>query len=130
MPQFLRGGSAPTTKQALSGPTGEENLYNVKPKQHIVCFGPNAEADATWAKSLGVGVKVMTSASALAERDDIELVIGSGPDLAALRKTLAQRDGPIVQVRARDTAAPLLFMEKSVCIDITAAGGNVDLLGA
>ena len=56
-------------------------------------------------------------------------MIGSGPGLGALRQALAQRSGPIVQLRSQANAAPLLFRETVTCIDTTAAGGNTELLG-
>ncbi|MEO0944585.1 MAG: bifunctional proline dehydrogenase/L-glutamate gamma-semialdehyde dehydrogenase PutA, partial [Pseudomonadota bacterium] len=130
LPQFLRGASVPASGKALPGPTGEENIYTFTPRHNVVCFGPDAENDMAWAKTLGIQAEKVESAAAILERTDLELVIGSGPDLAGLRRSLAQREGPIVQVRSRETAALLLFKEQSVCIDITAAGGNVDLLGA
>ena len=45
-----------------------------------------------------------------------------------LRKDLANLDGPIIQF-VTDSFAPWQFvMEKSLCIDTTAAGGNAKLL--
>ena len=127
--QFLQGTDPVAENRNLPGPTGESNRYTVAPKRHVVCCGPNAQADAAWAKARGVEATVV-GADALAQRADLDLVIGSGPDLAPLRQALAAREGPIVQVRTRATAAPILFQETATCIDITAAGGNVDLLGA
>ncbi|MEM9341685.1 MAG: aldehyde dehydrogenase family protein, partial [Pseudomonadota bacterium] len=130
LPQFQRG-PAQASSQQLPGPTGESNRYTVTPKRHVLCHGPDAAEDVAWAKSLGITAEIHTGdATDLADRAQLDLVIGSGPDLAPLRRALANRDGPIVQVRTRDTAAPLLFLETATCIDITAAGGNVDLLGA
>ena len=70
------------------------------------------------------------SATELAVVDRLDLVIGSGPELGALRQALAQRSGPIVQLRSQTNAAPLLYLETVTCIDTTAAGGNTELLGA
>lgn len=131
LPQFLSGADTSPFDQVLPGPTGETNLYRATAKAHVVCFGPEAEQDADWAKSQGVTARVFTgSVDALSQTPALDLVIGSGPDLLQLRDLLAARDGAIVQVRSRATAGPILFKECSVCIDVTAAGGNVALLGA
>ena len=95
----------------------------------MICFGPDAEADANWVQSFGCQAQVFDGTEdALSKLETIDLVIGSGPNLSTLRQKLAQRDGAIVQVRSRKTAAPLLYSETAICIDTTAAGGNVDLL--
>ena len=131
MSQFQSGAQPAPVKQPLPGPTGEENLYEVALKRHVVCFGPDATDDAAWCKMQGIEARVWSGDSDdLATQGELDVVIGSGPDLGKLRQLLAAREGPIVQVRARATVAPLLFEEQTVCIDTTAAGGNVDLLGA
>ena len=130
LPQFQKNPDFVIIREELPGPTGESNIYNVTPKSHVVCFGPTAADDAKWANEQGVDAIVFEGTiEDLCAISDLNLVIGSGADLTTLRRKLAERDGPIVQTRVRDVALPLLFKETAICIDTTAAGGNVDLLG-
>jgi RHH-type proline utilization regulon transcriptional repressor/proline dehydrogenase/delta 1-pyrroline-5-carboxylate dehydrogenase len=51
-----------------------------------------------------------------------------GAELRAIRQALAARDGPLVPL-VTETAVPERFMvERHVCVDTTAAGGNAALL--
>lgn len=130
LPQFQKNPELAITKEGLLGPTGESNIYNVAPKSHVICFGPTAADDVNWAREQGVdAIAFKGTIEELCAIPDLSLVIGSGADLIELRRRLAKRDGPIVQTRTRAVALPLLFEETAICIDITAAGGNVDLLG-
>ena len=114
----------------LPGPTGESNIYDISPKTHVYCWGPDAHDDAAWVQATGgQATAFLGTATELCAQADVQLVIGSGPDLRPLRQQLANRPGAIVQVRSRANAMPLLFTETAICIDTTAAGGNTDLLG-
>jgi RHH-type transcriptional regulator, proline utilization regulon repressor / proline dehydrogenase / delta 1-pyrroline-5-carboxylate dehydrogenase len=53
------------------------------------------------------------------------------PDTArALRRALAARDGPILPLLTAADIRPFCVLEKHLCIDTTAAGGNASLLAA
>jgi RHH-type proline utilization regulon transcriptional repressor/proline dehydrogenase/delta 1-pyrroline-5-carboxylate dehydrogenase len=128
--QFQRNPDLKVKKEELPGPTGESNIYNITPKSDVFCFGPLGKEDVQWLGDNGIDAAVFEgSIEELCALEKLDLVIGSGPDLKPLHQKLAQREGPIVQIRSRDLAMPLLLRETSVCIDTTAAGGNVDLLG-
>jgi RHH-type proline utilization regulon transcriptional repressor/proline dehydrogenase/delta 1-pyrroline-5-carboxylate dehydrogenase len=60
------------------------------------------------------------------------LVAALGPDewLRALRRALAARDGPIVPLVTEAVFAQRYALERHLCIDTTAAGGNASLLAA
>jgi len=61
---------------------------------------------------------------------DALMAEGPAPDLAALRRALAARDGAVVPlVIGRDDPQRLL-VERALCVDTTAAGGNAQLLVA
>jgi RHH-type proline utilization regulon transcriptional repressor/proline dehydrogenase/delta 1-pyrroline-5-carboxylate dehydrogenase len=51
-------------------------------------------------------------------------------DLRAARIALAKRDGPLVPLISEADPAERLILERHVCIDTTAAGGNAALLAA
>jgi RHH-type proline utilization regulon transcriptional repressor/proline dehydrogenase/delta 1-pyrroline-5-carboxylate dehydrogenase len=51
-------------------------------------------------------------------------------DLRAARKALASRDGPLIPLITETMPDARLLLERHVCIDTTAAGGNAALLAA
>jgi RHH-type proline utilization regulon transcriptional repressor/proline dehydrogenase/delta 1-pyrroline-5-carboxylate dehydrogenase len=53
---------------------------------------------------------------------------GEGDDLAAVRKALAGRDGAILPLLTSPGDVARLQLERQVCIDTTAAGGNASLM--
>ncbi len=136
----------------LDGPTGESNRLYFQPKGVFVCIGSSRhviQALAGGNAVLAVGVDSRLTADLMAAElpvtvspllPDIES-LASCPSLAgiafehldrnlaaALRRDLADLDGPIVQF-VSDSWAPWQFVtEKTLCIDTTAAGGNARLL--
>ena len=48
--------------------------------------------------------------------------------LAAIRAALARRPGPILPLITEPAAAERYVLERHVCVDTTAAGGNASLL--
>jgi RHH-type proline utilization regulon transcriptional repressor/proline dehydrogenase/delta 1-pyrroline-5-carboxylate dehydrogenase len=51
-------------------------------------------------------------------------------DLRAARIALAKREGPLVPLISEADPCERLILERHVCIDTTAAGGNAALLAA
>ena len=147
------------TAQTLPGPTGESNRLSLHPKGPVLCLGPTAEiAVAQAVQALGAGCSAVivapgavAAAAGLAEAgvpvqsfDGVlaaEAVAGL-PQLAAvaaagdgdwtrgLRIALAGRAGPIVPLETRSVAPERYVIERHLCIDTTAAGGNAKLLAA
>ena len=68
----------------------------------------------------------------LAALAGLGLVAAVGPEdwLRALRRALARRDGPIVPLETALVAPERHVVERHLCIDTTAAGGNASLLAA
>ena len=48
--------------------------------------------------------------------------------LAAMREALARRPGPVLPLITEPAAAERYMLERHVCVDTTAAGGNASLL--
>lgn len=143
----------------LPGPTGESNRLSLHPRGHVLCLGSGPEqglaqvvlalaagnaalvvardAAATVAPLARAGFPVagldgQADPAALRDLDPLDLVAAQGPEdwLRALRRSLADRAGPIIGLETA-TAAPLRFvLERHLCIDTTAAGGNASLLAA
>lgn len=135
--RFLQQGSAntlQTTKQELPGPTGESNQYSLKPRGRVACLGPTDEmAQEQKRKAEAIGCEaIVLDLDAISHIDDIDAVISWAEDADALkhiRQALAARNGKIVWLLTQLDFEGWLFVERHVCIDTTAAGGNASLLG-
>ena len=68
----------------------------------------------------------------LAQLTGIDAVVIWAEDgvLRPLRQALAGRDGALIPLIAEADPAPRLILERHICIDTTAAGGNASLLAA
>jgi len=132
----------------LPGPTGESNKLSVLPIGKVLCLGPTREMaieQASEAQKLGCqtliicpGAMVENSLdgflarSALSELSGFSAVICASDqdDLAQIRQALAGREGALVPLIAERNIAERCVIERHVCIDTTAAGGNVSLLAS
>jgi len=141
----------------LPGPTGEANLYAMRPRETVLCLADD-EADrwAQLAAVLAVGGRVLwpAEAQALVERlpaavaDRVTLVDdwtrhtvrfdavlhhGERADRLRVCRAVAGRSGAVVVVvglRCGDGDVPLerLVVERSLSINTAAAGGNASLM--
>ena len=140
----------------LPGPTGESNRLSFAPRGVVLCLGPGAaaaRAQLTTALDAGntVVVVVEGATAALASLPpDPRVVVLDGqvvPDaltamdgiaavacsadreaLAPIRTALARRPGAIVPLITEPDAPERYVLERHVCVDTTAAGGNASLL--
>ena len=140
----------------LPGPTGESNRLSFAPRGVLLCLGPGVEAaraQLEMARAAGNAVVVVAdgagaaiadeapdspvivldgqvSPDALATLEGIAAVACSAdPDvLAAVRAALARRPGPILPLIAETATPEQYVLERHVCVDTTAAGGNASLL--
>ena len=148
-----------TTPLSLPGPTGESNRLSMHPRGTVLCLGPTAEiATAQAAQALGAGCPVVIvapdvksmakplleaglpvaviegviEAETLTTIRGIASVAASGnPDWTKpLRQALAQRQGPIIPLETLVLAPARYVIERHLCIDTTAAGGNTSLLAS
>jgi RHH-type proline utilization regulon transcriptional repressor/proline dehydrogenase/delta 1-pyrroline-5-carboxylate dehydrogenase len=143
----------------LPGPTGESNRLRVFPRGLVLVLGPDRRlARVQMLRALAAGNAVLavtpeaprladplrqegfavaaldgqSDPEALAALPGLALVAAHGPRdwLRALRRGLARREGPIVPL---ETGRPLplrFVVERHLCIDTTASGGNASLLAA
>ncbi len=140
----------------LPGPTGESNRLSFAPRGVVLCLGPGADAvrkQVAAARTAGnavVAVADGASAALTAHATDPCVVVLDGqvgPDalttpsgfaavaccadrdvLAAMRTALARRPGPILPLIAEPAAPERYVLERHLCVDTTAAGGNASLL--
>lgn len=147
------------TPMSLPGPTGESNRLSMHPKGTVLCLGPTGElAVAQAAQALGAGCSVVIvapgvkalakpmleaglplvaiegviEANMLTSVDNIACVAAAGVAdwTTGLRRALARRDGPIVPLETQAISPARYVIERHLCIDTTAAGGNASLLAS
>ncbi|MEO1274377.1 MAG: L-glutamate gamma-semialdehyde dehydrogenase, partial [Pseudomonadota bacterium] len=131
----------PRSTQSLPGPTGELNLLKTLPRGPVLCLGPSLEdarAQAALAARTGCpaltvcpggdidGVLPRTALSTLTPLAAV-LLWAEDDDLRAARQALAARAGAILPLIAGPDPQAL-SLERHICVDTTAAGGNASLL--
>ncbi|MCU0825929.1 MAG: bifunctional proline dehydrogenase/L-glutamate gamma-semialdehyde dehydrogenase PutA [Tabrizicola sp.] len=120
----------------LPGPTGESNRLSLTPRAPLLCLGPGratALAQAERIRKLG-GHAIEAPgvpAEALASLQGFSGAVWWGEADAGrpYARALAARPGPILPLIAALDAVHAL-LERHLCIDTTAAGGNAQLLAA
>ncbi len=141
----------------LPGPTGESNRMTLHPRGVVLCLGPSDEVSteqALQALATGNGVVVSLAqssslldalvkagapvsqvigtvgAEALSSVNGFDAVasLADTETLRALRLALAERDGVLVPLITERVAPERYVLERHLCIDTTAAGGNATLL--
>jgi RHH-type proline utilization regulon transcriptional repressor/proline dehydrogenase/delta 1-pyrroline-5-carboxylate dehydrogenase len=140
--------------ETLPGPTGESNRLASHPRGKVLCLGPTAAAAFTQADEAlatgnaalliapGVSASVLRPGGSVAALDgvldpasltrlrgiDAVASYAGGEALRALRKALAARDGALIPLIAEPGQPERYTLERHVCVDTTAAGGNAALL--
>ncbi|MDU8944811.1 bifunctional proline dehydrogenase/L-glutamate gamma-semialdehyde dehydrogenase PutA [Ovoidimarina sediminis] len=141
-----RPGDTPTSSLSLPGPTGESNRLSTYGRGVILCLGPTAglaEEQARLVRGAGSvpvivapGAESKGSIDGVLARDALSELQGidgvalwsDADDLRAARIALAARNGPILPLLAEDDIEDRAVLERHVCVDTTAAGGNARLL--
>ena len=122
--------------QVLPGPTGESNLLSMFARQPLLCLGPTAEIAGRQAAAVRAagGVAVVADgslpAAALTTLRGLSGVLwwGDAATARACAEALARRPGPILPLIREMPDAARVLLERHVCIDTTASGGNAQLL--
>ena len=132
----------------LPGPTGESNRLSTFGRGIVLCLGPTA-ADATeqvriardngcHALAVAPGISAALGVDGVLPRGALEHMRGFDlvalwsdmRDLRAARRALAARDGALIGLACGTDLAARCRIERHICIDTTAAGGNAALLAA
>ncbi|MEM6848668.1 MAG: bifunctional proline dehydrogenase/L-glutamate gamma-semialdehyde dehydrogenase PutA [Pseudomonadota bacterium] len=131
----------------MPGPTGESNRLTLHPRGVVICAGPGlaaAERQAKDARADGNGIVMVAPGAKGAPSPHFRAVDGvlSTSDFAslsrfagvvydgqraAMRAALAEREGAIIPLVS---SGERLVLERHLCIDTTAAGGNAKLLSS
>ena len=120
----------------LPGPTGELNRLSLHPRPPLLCLGPGAEAVAAQVAQVealgGIAVAVNGSlkADALSRLPNFGAALwwGEAEQGRALAQALATRPGPIIPLVTEMPDQAHALLERHLCVDTTAAGGNISLL--
>jgi len=120
----------------LPGPTGESNRLSRFARKPVLCLGPGREAAQSQAQTVqglgGIGIPVPEAVTpeTLTNLTGISGVIWWGDDATsrAYVQALAKRDGAILPLITSAIEPPDVLLERHVCVDTTASGGNAELL--
>ncbi len=136
----------PRDHEVMPGPTGESNELFTYARGTILCLGPSsadAQTQAKTAREQGCEALIVTpeavgenaldgflSREHLAQLSGVDAVVcwSEAEDIRDIRKALASRDGPLIPLITEKDFSNHCLVERHVCIDTTAAGGNVSLL--
>lgn len=132
--------------QDLPGPTGESNRLTMFPKGIVLCLGPTLEdamEQARLAQETGCTTLVIApeangpgAISGVLEREAITQLQGfeavalwsNVQDLTQARIALSHREGAILPLLSTREMKQGCVLERHICVDTTAAGGNASLL--
>ncbi len=116
----------------LPGPTGESNRLSAYARAPLLCLGPGAATAATQARAIralgGLAVEAPgLDPAALNRLTGFSAALHWG-QARAHGQALAARPGPILPLITGMPDAAHVTLERHVCIDTTASGGNAQLL--
>jgi len=133
-----------TASSDLPGPTGESNRLTLHARGPILCLGPGREAAiaqadaarATGCPALAIAPGNLDGLDGTLDAAELEAIPGlasvvywgDGDSAHAVRRALAARSGPIVPLMTEADISVQCQVERHLCIDTTAAGGNASLL--
>ncbi len=130
--------AGPVSHADLPGPTGESNRLTSLARPPILCLGPGLEtvtaqvAAVTSAGGIAVPVSGAVPVDALSAISGLGGVVwwGDTPTATRIRQALAARPGAILPLVTDAGDAAAFVLERHVCVDTTASGGNAALLAA
>lgn len=133
---LLSVGAAPgAVSHDLPGPTGESNRLTTVAREPVLCLGPTAKAAAEQAAAVlalgGLAVEAPSlEPAALGRLAGFAGAVWWGAPEAgrAYAAALAGRVGPILPLIGGQPDRGHARLERHVCIDTTASGGNAQLL--
>jgi len=136
--------NAPLCTAKLCGPTGESNTLSTFGKGKVLCLGPSPQQAMQQAKEaraagctalricVGGDVDGALSPQSLANLTGFQAAVywGNAKDARAYRMALASQTGSIIPLITSVGDPTKYQVDRHVCIDTTASGGNAELLAA
>ncbi|MDZ4096279.1 MAG: aldehyde dehydrogenase family protein, partial [Paracoccaceae bacterium] len=130
-----RPGAMAVHTRDLPGPTGESNRLSAYARDPMLCLGPDAPAALAQAEAVRRFGGLAIEAPGLAPEVLTRLrgfggaIFWGGETAArAYAQALARRQGPILPLIDGLPDVAHVMLERHVCIDTTASGGNAQLL--
>ena len=128
--------TVPPRSLVLPGPTGESNRLTLVPRAPVLCLGPSSAAALAQAEAIrALGGQAVEAPgldpAALTRLTGFSGALFWGADAAQARayaRALASRKGPILPLIGDLPDAAHALLERHLCIDTTASGGNAQLL--
>ncbi|MEN8833085.1 MAG: bifunctional proline dehydrogenase/L-glutamate gamma-semialdehyde dehydrogenase PutA [Pacificibacter sp.] len=131
----LQGQSrAPLKVLDMAGPTGEANTLSTRPRPPVLCLGPSKAALEQQVRAVeahggaAVAVEGTLLPGALAALKGFSAVVYWGDNASSYAKALAKRTGAILPLLTGLPDEAHVTLERHLCVDTTAAGGNAALL--
>lgn len=123
---------------SLPGPTGESNRLSTVPRSALLCLGPGVETAHAQAEAVRASGGVAVTCGGRIDPDDLVkgpvyggvLWWGDTETARRLEQALARRDGQIIPLICGMPDIAHACVERHLCVDTTASGGNAALLGA
>lgn len=117
----------------LPGPSGERNSYRLTARKGkvLVLHEDDKVRQKLASIAVGFGNAVTMFATFPETLEDVDVVmtqIDNSFDGAAVRKTLCEADQRVIPLITDEGGYVWLCLEKHICRDVTASGGNIDLL--
>ncbi len=134
LPRFTRAAPAlDLGTKTLPGPTGESNELHHVARGALLCSGPRCRPHGPARPRRGRrlhahSLRCRPGLRHPRRRHRRRRLVRRPGKSQALRQALARRDGAILPLLAGPEDATRLVLERHVCIDTTAAGGNAALL--
>ena len=130
---FAPVATVPVVTHDLPGPTGESNRLSAWSRPPLLCLGPSPEAALAQAEAVrrlgGLAIEAPgLNAEALQRLVGFSGALWWGPGGRAHAQALAARPGPILPLIGDMPDFAHAVLERHVCIDTTASGGNAQLL--
>ncbi len=122
----------------MPGPTGESNRLRLVPRAPVLCLGPGPKTEAAQVAAVEAwGGKAVAAGGAvpddwLTRAGGFSGVLwwGDAEKARSIVQALAARQGPILPLVTARPDRVHVQLERHLCIDTTASGGNAQLLAA
>ncbi len=128
----FRPAQTPLEQTSLPGPTGEMNRLSTYQRAPFLCLGPGAATAEAQRRAVELAGGLALAcpgleAGALRTLASFGGVLFWGEDGREYAQALAARSGPILPLISA-MPGPEILLERSLCVDTTASGGNAALI--
>ena len=116
----------------MPGPSGERNSYMITPRGHLLVVHSDADTRKQISKQAKDAGNSVTEYAQIPDRFDGFDAVMTAPDpnidISALRRAMHDAGGVIIPFLYDRSGEAWLWHEHHICQDMTASGGNIDLL--